>query len=126
KPSHPTQVSELSGCWGWASSQRSVAMDLSAPSLSEIRPYAQRTGSALAETAEQMQSSDSIQRNWNEPEWLGQPAHYRAVGLLIQVVNHGVEHRTNITTIMAQSGIEPPGLDGWEYMRLNPDRMGAS
>lgn len=96
------------------------------PSLSEIRSYAQRTGSALAETAEQMQSSDSIPRNWNEAEWQGQPAHYRAVGLLIQVVNHGVEHRTNITTIMAQLGLEPPGLDGWEYMRLNPDRMGIS
>jgi hypothetical protein len=44
---------------------------------------------------------------------------------LIQVLDHGVEHRTNITTIMAQYGIKTPEIDGWEYMRLNPDRMGA-
>jgi hypothetical protein len=42
-----------------------------------------------------------------------------------QAVNHGVEHRTNITTILFQQGIQPPDLDGWEYVRLNPDRMEA-
>jgi uncharacterized damage-inducible protein DinB len=96
-----------------------------APSLSEIRPYAERVGSALVEAAEQMRSTDSFPRDWHEPEWEGQSNRYKAVSMLIQAVNHGVEHRTNITTILAQQGIRPPDLDGWEYMRLNPDRMGA-
>jgi uncharacterized damage-inducible protein DinB len=97
----------------------------SAPSLSEIRPYAERVSSELVEASERMQITDSIQRYWNDPEWEGQPNRYKAVGFLIQILNHGVEHRTNITTIMYQQGIQTPGLDGWEYMRLNPDRMGA-
>jgi uncharacterized damage-inducible protein DinB len=96
-----------------------------APPLSEIRPYAERVSSALVEAAEQMQITDSFQRDWEEPEWEGLSLRYKSVAMLIQVINHGVEHRTNITTILAQQGIEPPGLDGWEYMRLNPDRMGA-
>jgi uncharacterized damage-inducible protein DinB len=96
-----------------------------APPLTEIRSYAQRVSSALVEAAEQMQVTDSFQRDWNDPEWEGQRFRYKAVALLIQVVNHGVEHRTNITTILSQQGIQPPALDGWEYMRLNPDRMGA-
>jgi uncharacterized damage-inducible protein DinB len=96
-----------------------------APSLSEIRPYAERVSSGLVQAAEQMQITDAIQRYWKEPEWEGQPMRYKTVAFLIQVLNHGVEHRTNITTIMYQQGIQTPGLDGWEYMRLNPDRMGA-
>jgi uncharacterized damage-inducible protein DinB len=39
-----------------------------APSLSEIRPYAERVSSALVEAAEQMQITDSFQRDWNDPE----------------------------------------------------------
>lgn len=96
-----------------------------APSLSEIRPYAELVGSSLVEAAEQMRSTDSFPRDWHEPEWEGQSNRYKAVSMLIQAVNHGVEHRTNTTTILSQQGIRPPDLDGWEYMRLNPDRMGA-
>lgn len=96
-----------------------------APQLSEIRPYAEQVSSALAEAAEGMQVSDSFPRDWDDADWEGRSSRYKSVALLIQVVNHGVEHRTNITTILAQQGIESPSLDGWEYMRLNPDRVGA-
>ena len=96
----------------------------SSPSPAQMRPYAEQVSGALIEIAEKMQATDSILRTWHEPEWEGQPERYKAVGMLIQVVNHGVEHRTNITTTLAQLGIESPGLDGWEYMRLNPQRMG--
>jgi uncharacterized damage-inducible protein DinB len=79
----------------------------------------------LVEVAEKMRFSDTFQRDWEDQEWEGLSARFKALGMLIQVVNHGVEHRTNITTIMAQQGLQSPALDGWEYMRLNPDRMGA-
>jgi uncharacterized damage-inducible protein DinB len=95
------------------------------PPLSAIRPYAERVSSALVETAGQMGITDSYPRDWDDPDWEGQRSRYKSVSMLIQVLNHGVEHRTNITTIMAQQGIPAPGLDGWDYMRLNPDRMGA-
>jgi len=94
------------------------------PPLPEIRAFAERVSTALAQAAGELQMSDSFRRDWDDPDWEGQRSDYRKVGLLIQVVNHGVEHRTNITTILAQQGIAPPALDGWEYMRLNPDRVG--
>lgn len=95
------------------------------PSLAELRAYAEQTGRALAETAERMQATDVIQRDWEDAGWEGRPARYQALSILIQVINHGVEHRTNITTILAQQGLPAPALDGWEYMRLNADRLGA-
>jgi DinB family. len=85
----------------------------------------ERVSSALVEAAQQMQSTDSFQRDWEDEGWQGQRNRYKSVAMLIQAVNHGVEHRTNITTIMAQKGMQAPDLDGWEYMRLNPDQMGA-
>lgn len=36
---------------------------------------------------------------------------------LAQVINHGTEHRANITSIMLARGLEPPGLDLWHYAR---------
>lgn len=95
------------------------------PPLSAIRLYADRVDSALVETARQMRITDSFRRDWEDPDWAGLRSRYKSVSMLIQVLNHGVEHRTNVTTIMAQQGIPAPALDGWKYMRLNPDRMGA-
>ena len=34
---------------------------------------------------------------------------------LLQAVNHGTEHRSQVATIMTQLGVEPPEMDGWTY-----------
>jgi len=34
---------------------------------------------------------------------------------LLQAVNHGTEHRSQIATILTQLGITPPEMDGWAY-----------
>lgn len=34
---------------------------------------------------------------------------------LLQAVNHGTEHRSQLATILTQLGIEPPNMDGWTY-----------
>lgn len=34
---------------------------------------------------------------------------------LLQAVNHGTEHRSQIATILTQIGVEPPRMDGWAY-----------
>lgn len=36
--------------------------------------------------------------------------------ILLQAVNHGTEHRSQIATILTQLGIEPPPMDGWTYL----------
>lgn len=35
--------------------------------------------------------------------------------VLIQAVNHGVDHRSQVSTLLAQQGIDLPGLDAWHY-----------
>ena len=34
---------------------------------------------------------------------------------LLQAVNHGTEHRSQVATILTQLGMEPPEMDGWTY-----------
>src|SRR2546430_145526 len=35
---------------------------------------------------------------------------------LLQAVNHGTEHRSQVATILTQLGIEPPAMDGRTYL----------
>ncbi len=41
---------------------------------------------------------------------------YQARVLFMQVIEHGIEHRTNITTILNSLGVLTPELDLWGYM----------
>jgi len=41
---------------------------------------------------------------------------------LLQAVNHGTEHRSQVATILTQIGVEPPEMDGWRYF-LDGGRM---
>jgi uncharacterized damage-inducible protein DinB len=34
---------------------------------------------------------------------------------LVQAINHGTEHRSQVATILTQLGVEPPEMDGWSY-----------
>jgi uncharacterized damage-inducible protein DinB len=34
---------------------------------------------------------------------------------LLQAVNHGTEHRSQVATVLTQLGVEPPEMDGWAY-----------
>jgi uncharacterized damage-inducible protein DinB len=34
---------------------------------------------------------------------------------LVQAINHGTEHRSQIATILTQLGVQPPEMDGWTY-----------
>jgi uncharacterized damage-inducible protein DinB len=35
--------------------------------------------------------------------------------ILLQAINHGTEHRSQVATILTQLGVEPPAMDGWTY-----------
>ena len=41
---------------------------------------------------------------------------YRLASLVMQAINHSTEHRTQVSTILTQLGLEPPDMSGWEYM----------
>ena len=53
----------------------------------------------------------------------GQTIEYQARQLFMQVVNHGIEHRTNITTFLNSLGLPVPEVDGWGYMWAHSDRF---
>jgi uncharacterized damage-inducible protein DinB len=35
--------------------------------------------------------------------------------VVIQAINHAIDHRSQIATLLSQQDIEPPDLDGWSY-----------
>jgi uncharacterized damage-inducible protein DinB len=90
------------------------------PPVAEIRRYYGLVGQAMVGAAARVSLADVVHQKWE-----GGTASYKALALLIQVVNHGVEHRTNITTILTAHGAPAPELDGWSYMWANRDRLGA-
>jgi len=78
-------------------------------SLDELATIAGATGARLLEVA----ASDDPTRVivTNEPR-------RSTVGVVLaQVVHHGNEHRTQVTTILGANGTEPPALSAWAYGR---------
>jgi uncharacterized damage-inducible protein DinB len=41
---------------------------------------------------------------------------YRLASLIAQALSHSTEHRTQISAIITQLGMEPPDMSGWQYM----------
>jgi uncharacterized damage-inducible protein DinB len=73
----------------------------------------------LEEAAAQAGRDHEVQVTGDDP-----PGTWRmhATLLLLQAINHGTEHRSQIATILTQLGIEPPEMDGWTYFE-NSDQM---
>ena len=89
------------------------------PPVADIRRYAESLGPILIETMSHADPDGIVRQQWEEG-----PVAYKAVTVLIQIINHGVEHRTNITTILAALGVATPDIDGWGYWWMNRDRLG--
>ena len=41
---------------------------------------------------------------------------YKLASLIVQAISHSTEHRTQISAIITQLGMEPPDMSGWKYM----------
>ncbi len=44
---------------------------------------------------------------------------YSLASLMVQSLTHSTEHRTQISAIITQLGLEPPDMSGWQYMEDN-------
>lgn len=88
------------------------------PGLDEMREYAIQVGNALAEAVQRVRPTDMVHE-----EDQGHTFQYQALAIFIQVINHGVEHRTNITTILSAGEHKPPEVDGWGYLSAHPARF---
>jgi len=85
------------------------------PGLDELRHSAQASGEALIEIAANDPYTDTLKANFQ-----GEEHNLRAVVPLLQAIHHAHDHRTHISTILSQIGVEPPDLSLWTY----GDQMG--
>ena len=88
------------------------------PGIPEMTLFADQIGEALTDAAKRVRPTDLVHQDWD-----GKQVQYRALALFIQIVNHDIEHRTNITTILNQGLQTPPDVDGWGYLWAHPDRL---
>ena len=88
------------------------------PGFAEMREYAAHVGNLLVEAIHRVRPSDRV-----EEEDQGHNFRYQARAIFIQIINHGVEHRTNITTILSAGQHTAPVVDGWGYLSAHPDRF---
>ena len=86
--------------------------------LAEMRDYATHVGNALVDAINHIRPTGRI-----DEEDQGNTFHYQALAVFIQIINHGVEHRTNITTIPSAGQHTSPTVDGWGYLSAHPERF---
>src|SRR5207249_7549563 len=78
------------------------------PGIDELRRRAERSGKELITIAEQWDLSQTRYLDGGSYE-------APVIVVLIQAVNHGIDHRSQIATLLSQQDVMPPGLDGWSY-----------
>lgn len=78
------------------------------PGFDELRQRAERSGKKLITIAEQRDLSQTLYLDEGTYEAL-------AIVVVIQAINHTIDHRSQIATLLSQQGIEPPCLDAWGY-----------
>ena len=83
------------------------------PGFEALRVDARESGAELARLAAGTRA-DSIVRETDQEQ--GISVEYPLGSLLMQAINHATEHREQISAIITQLGIRPPGMDGWTYM----------
>ncbi len=88
------------------------------PALADIAAFAEQVAAALLDAVERISPTHMVHEEEN-----GQTIDYHARFLFLQTINHGIEHRTNVTTILSGLGLPAPEVDGWAYMFAYPERF---
>ncbi|MFU8771067.1 MAG: DinB family protein [Anaerolineales bacterium] len=88
------------------------------PNLAEVFTFAKQVAGALLDTIQRIPPTHIVHEQED-----GNTFDYQALAIFVQVVNHGIEHRTNITTILSSLGLPVPEVDGWGYLSAHPDRF---
>ena len=78
------------------------------PGFDELRRRAKMSGELLIEAAEQKDLDRILSLD-------GGTYQCPAMIVMIEAINHGTDHRSQIATLLSQQGIEPPSLDAWDY-----------
>lgn len=78
------------------------------PGFAELRRRLERSGKELIALAEHGDLDQVLHLD-------GGTYDAQVIIVLIQAINHGDDHRSQIATVLSQQGIEPPCLDAWCY-----------
>ena len=78
------------------------------PGFDELRRRAERSGKELTAIAERANLSEILHLD-------GGTYDAPLIIILIQAVNHGVDHRSQIATLLSLQDVALPDLDGWAY-----------
>lgn len=89
------------------------------PTIAAMREYAANVGETLLNAFLKAGPTQMVREQQD-----GETFEYQAIVLMIQTINHGVEHRTNITTTLVQQNLKPPEVDGWNYWWTHKERFG--
>ena len=93
--------------------------DLSAfPGFDELQRRAQNSGEELIAVAERGDLGRILSLDAGTYE-------APVIIVLIQAINHGIDHRAQIATLLSQQGLALPDLDGWAYNDALHAHLGA-
>jgi uncharacterized damage-inducible protein DinB len=83
--------------------------------VEEIRAELERTGGDLIEAARRSQPGAVLDVDWDgDGERRPMPSDF----LLVQALDHGREHRTQVAAILTRNGVIPPDVDAWAYFAI--------
>ncbi len=88
------------------------------PTLAEMATFIPQVGQAFLEVVQRVPPTQMVHEEED-----GFTMDYQARQLYMQVINHGIEHRTNITTLLNSLGVPIPELDNWGYMKAHQERF---
>jgi uncharacterized damage-inducible protein DinB len=82
------------------------------PGFDLLKRTARWTSDELLQLALSTRNEDIVRQRTRE----GETEEYTLASLIVQAINHSTEHRTQISTIITQLGLEPPDMSGWNFM----------
>jgi uncharacterized damage-inducible protein DinB len=81
------------------------------PGFAVLKDAVRWAGDEMLQLALSTQEGTRVQES--DERWR---VEYPLASLIVQAITHSTEHRTQISAIITQLGLEPPDMSGWKYM----------